>query len=50
MEAALVSVGKTDLTQIIEEDGKAELTCSFCRSSYSYNKEELLAIRENARG
>ena len=50
MEAALVSVGKTDLTQIIEEDGKAELTCSFCRSSYSFNKEELLAIRENARG
>lgn len=49
MEAALVSIGKKDLTEIIEEDGKAELTCSFCRSSYSFTKEELIAICENAR-
>lgn len=49
MEAALVSLGKDDLNHIIEEDGKAELTCSFCRSSYTFNKEELEAIRDNAR-
>lgn len=49
MEKALISVGKTDLAKIIEEDGKAELTCSFCRNSFSFNKEELTQILVQAR-
>ena len=48
MEAALVSLGRNDLQTIIEEDGKAELTCQFCRSSYQFSKEELMEILENA--
>ena len=48
MAAALVSLGKNDLMTIIEEDGKAELTCQFCKSSYSFTKEELMEILENA--
>lgn len=48
MAAALVSLGKKDLAQIIEEDGQAELTCQFCRSSYRFTKEELTEILKNA--
>lgn len=48
MEKALISVGKADLAKIIEEDGKAELTCSFCRNSYSFNRDELTALLEKA--
>lgn len=44
MAAALVSLGKKDLSEIIEEDGEAELTCQFCKSSYKFTKEELLEI------
>ncbi len=48
MAAALVSIGKKDLAEIIEQDGKAELSCHFCRSSYSFTKEELMEIYKNA--
>ena len=44
MEKALISVGREDLSRIIEEDGKAELTCSFCRNSFTFNKEELIQL------
>jgi len=48
MAAALVSLGKKELMQIIEEDGQAELTCQFCRSSYKFDKEELMEVFKNA--
>lgn len=48
MRSALVSLGKKDLSEIIEEDGKAELTCQFCKSTYSFDKEELMEILKNA--
>lgn len=41
---ALVTIGRQDLTQIIEEDGKAELKCQFCQKKYNFNREELLEI------
>ena len=48
MEAALVSIGRRDLRQLIDEDGQAELTCNFCGTRYSFNKEELEAIWKRA--
>ena len=48
MKDALISLGRKDLQQIIEEDGKAELTCQFCRSKYSFDKEELTELLKNA--
>ncbi|MBQ6012652.1 MAG: Hsp33 family molecular chaperone HslO [Firmicutes bacterium] len=48
MEAALVSLGKKDLRQLIDEDGQAELTCQFCRSSYHFDRDELEAIWQKA--
>lgn len=44
MARALYSIGKDDLTDIIETDGKAELKCHFCNSAYNFNKEELNEI------
>lgn len=38
---ALISMGKKDLAEMIEEQGHAELTCQFCDQVYRYSKEEL---------
>ena len=46
MERALISVGKKDLHEIAEEDGKAEVVCPFCNGKYQFNKEELNALIE----
>lgn len=43
-EKALISIGKNELSQIIEEDGKAEIVCHFCNSKYDFNKEELKSL------
>lgn len=40
-EKGLISIGKEDLTKIIEEDGKAEIVCQFCNKKYNFSKEEL---------
>lgn len=44
---ALISIGKADLKEIIEEDGKAEMVCNFCNAKYNFDKEELENIFEN---
>ena len=43
-DRALISLGETELKKIIEEDGKAEITCHFCDKKYSYTKEQLLSL------
>lgn len=48
-DRALISLGKDELTKIIEEDGKAEITCHFCDNIYKYTKEELEKLLENAK-
>lgn len=46
MEQALISIGKKDLREIIEEDGKAEIVCHFCRKKYQFDKEHLQKLLE----
>ena len=41
MERALISVGKQELKNIIQEDGKAELVCHFCNKRYIFTENEL---------
>lgn len=41
MERALISIGKKDLHEIIETDGKAELVCHFCNKKYEFHEDEL---------
>ncbi len=38
---ALISMGRKDLTELIAEQGQAELTCQFCDTVYQFSREEL---------
>lgn len=44
LEKVLLTIGKKDMKEIIEEDGQAELVCQFCTKKYFFTKEELQAI------
>ncbi|MBR0131244.1 MAG: Hsp33 family molecular chaperone HslO [Firmicutes bacterium] len=48
MAKALVSIGAKDLKTIIEEDGEAELSCTFCRKKYHFDKAELTELLKYA--
>lgn len=41
---SLVTLGKKQLSELIEEDEKAEIQCQFCNKRYKFNKEELIEI------
>ncbi len=40
----LISLGKEELSRIIEEDGKAEVVCHFCNKKYNFTREELMEL------
>lgn len=46
LEKALMTIGKEDLKEIIEEEGEAELQCQFCLKKYHFDKEHLEKILE----
>lgn len=46
MAEGLASLGKKELEDIINEDGKAEIVCHFCNEKYNFSKEELEAIKD----
>lgn len=48
MSDALISIGKDELTDIIEKEGKAEIICQFCNKKYNFTKDELEKIRDTA--
>lgn len=41
---SLVTLGKDQLKELIEEDEQAEIKCQFCNKEYHFNKEELKEI------
>jgi len=49
VEQTLVSLGESELQQIIEEDGKAEVTCQFCNTAYTLNKNQLEQLLDQAK-
>ncbi|MBO8137332.1 MAG: Hsp33 family molecular chaperone HslO [Desulfotomaculum sp.] len=48
LEQVLISMGKDELADLIEEQGEAELQCHFCAQKYHFNKQELQKILEEA--
>lgn len=44
MEKALISIGKEELNNIIEQDKKAEIVCHFCNKKYEFSEEELKSL------
>lgn len=41
---ALISLGKTELTTILNEDKKMEVNCHFCDKKYNFNEAEIKEI------
>ncbi len=41
VERTLISLGAAEISDIIERDGGAEVTCEFCREAYSFSRDEL---------
>ena len=49
-ERALIALGREELTDMIEQDGGAELTCQFCRKAYSFDADALRSLLREAGG
>ena len=47
IEKALMTIGKKDLKEMMEEDGQAELQCHFCLKKYKFDKNQLQQILDN---
>lgn len=48
LERALISIGRKELTELIEQDGKAEVTCQFCGRAYHFDRAALEALLKEA--
>ena len=48
MEKALISLGRRELQNIIDEDTGAELGCHFCHSKYAFSTQELKELLARA--
>lgn len=49
-ERALVALGEKELSEMIEQDDGAELTCQFCNKAYHFTSEQLSALLLEAGG
>lgn len=47
-EKGIISIGKEELTRIIEEDGKANIVCHFCNKSYDFDEKDLRELLDKA--
>ncbi|MFF2484474.1 Hsp33 family molecular chaperone HslO [Paenibacillus sp. NPDC058071] len=45
----LVSLGESELQQLIEDDGEAEIVCHFCNEAYTFDRAQLEQLLEQAR-
>lgn len=41
IERIIISLGRKEIEDIIEEDGQAEVVCHFCNEKYQFDKEDL---------
>ena len=47
VERALISMGREELSALIEEQGQAELSCQFCDKLYRFTRKELESLLAN---
>lgn len=50
VEKALISIGRAELDDMIEEGKEIEVNCQFCGRSYIFSVEELKSLRKRASG
>lgn len=48
VEKALISIGAEELSTILEEDRKAELSCHFCNKKYNFDEADLVRLLNEA--
>ena len=49
MERALISMGAEELRSLIDDQGKAELTCQFCDNVQTFTREQLEALYDRVK-
>ena len=49
VEKALISIGKEDISEMIEEGKEIEVNCHFCNKNYVFSVDELKAILKKSR-
>lgn len=49
MTRAIISLGKKEIQDIIDEQGEAEIVCQFCNKAYMYDEASLIAMLEKAK-
>ena len=49
VEKAIISIGKKDIEEMINEGKEIEVNCQFCNSSYKFSVDELRNMLKNAR-
>jgi len=47
IESVLISLGKTELEQVREEEEETEVHCHFCNERYKFSKQEITNLIEN---
>ena len=47
VERALISLGRNELEQMLEEQGGCQLTCQFCDAVYDFSAEDLKGLLKN---
>ncbi|MCI8638646.1 MAG: Hsp33 family molecular chaperone HslO [Coprococcus sp.] len=50
IEKAIVSIGKKEIKEMIDEGKEVEVKCHFCNTSYKFQVEELKEILKHAKG
>ncbi len=49
MQRAIISLGKKEIQDIIDEQGEAEIVCQFCNKAYVYDKSRLEEMKNEAK-
>ncbi len=49
MQRAIISLGKKEIQDIIDEQGEAEIICQFCNKAYKYSKTDLETMLAKAK-
>ncbi len=49
MEKAIISLGRDEIADMIEEQGEAEIVCQFCDRKYLFDKDGLEALKERCK-